>query len=554
MYNLHPKINIKAENVIEKDLDCIISKIEAKKLIVECYHGVDYVALEEKILSKFPAHKLIKMDDYFIETTEYMERVRDVVTDDRVFGKMNDFEIKAFYKEGTISEVQAAFDRAEKVIVYGVGASYIQNADKVIYLDLARWEIQLRYRKGLCNFNMDNVDMEIITKFKIGYFLDWRMCDKIKRGIKFDYLLDTNNGFKLIHYTDYKEGLDKAVKTPFRLVPYFDPGVWGGNWMKQEFNLPENGSNYAWSFDGVVEENSVLLNYGEDFIEIPAINVLFNNPKGLLGDYVYGIYGAEWPIRFDYLDTMNGQNLSLQVHPKKEYIKEKFNMAYTQDESYYFMDCKDEAFVYLGTQTGIDVEDFKEDLLRAERGEISFPAEKYVNKIPVKKHDHVSIPAGTIHCSGADTVVLEISATPYIFTFKLWDWDRVGFNGLPRPIHLTHGFENIDFYKNTEWVTENLVSRFDGSLDVQKTGLHPDEPIDTFRYRTSTSNVHNFEERCVMGNLVSGEKMMISSPTGEFEDYSVNYAETFIIPGDVTEFEIKSCDGKEIMYLLANIR
>ncbi|MBM6901455.1 hypothetical protein H6B10_17730, partial [Gemmiger formicilis] len=41
--------------------------------------------------------------------------------------------------------------------------------------------------------------------------------------------------------------------------PFIHPGVWGGNWMKDHFELPENGSNYAWSFDGVPEENSLLL-------------------------------------------------------------------------------------------------------------------------------------------------------------------------------------------------------------------------------------------------------------------------------------------------------
>ena len=65
-----------------------------------------------------------------------------------------------------------------------------------------------------------------------------------------------------------------------------------------------------------------------------------------------------------------------------------------------------------------------------------FDAEKYVEKWPIKKHDHILIPAGTVHCSGADTVVLEISATPYIFTFKLWDWGRMGLDGKPRPISI----------------------------------------------------------------------------------------------------------------------
>ena len=131
-------------------------------------------------------------------------------------------------------------------------------------------------------------------------------------------------------------------------------------------------------------------------------------------------------VFFDLLDTMGGQNLSLQVHPLTEYIYEKFGMPYTQDESYYLLDADEdeETYVYLGLKEGVDKKEMGRELRAAEKGEELFPAEKYVNKIPVKKHDHVLIPAGTVHCSGKNTMVLEISATPYIFTFKLWDWGR----------------------------------------------------------------------------------------------------------------------------------
>ena len=145
---------------------------------------------------------------------------------------------------------------------------------------------------------------------------------------------------------------------------------------------------------------------------------------------------------------MDGGNLSLQVHPLKAYIKEKFGMSYTQDESYYFLDAKDEAFVYLGLQ-----EKVVPDAMVCRTGKVPknwshFDAEKYVQKWPVKKHDHVSIPAGTVHCSGANTVVLEISATPYIFTFKLWDWGSYGFRWKATSYFIRHGKECYSMEQN----------------------------------------------------------------------------------------------------------
>ncbi|WP_242851463.1 class I mannose-6-phosphate isomerase [Clostridium sp. DMHC 10] len=218
--------------------------------------------------------------------------------------------------------------------------------------------------------------------------------------------------------------------------------------MKDVCNLDKNEENFAWCFDGVPEENSLFLRYGDIRIEVPSINIVLYKPKELLGDKVYSRFGAEFPIRFDFLDTIEGQNLSLQVHPTTEYIQESFGMHYTQDESYYILDATDDASVYLGLKEGVNKEEMIKDLEDAQAGVIVFNAEKYINKFPAKTHDHFLIPAGTVHCSGSGAMVLEISATPYIFTFKLWDWGRVGLDGLPRPIHIEHGKKSNSMWQN----------------------------------------------------------------------------------------------------------
>lgn len=55
-------------------------------------------------------------------------------------------------------------------------------------------------------------------------------------------------------------------------------------------------------------------------------------------------------------------------------------------------------------------------------------------------------------------MVLEMRATPYIFTFKLWDWGRLGLDGRPRPIHLKHEVRNIQ-WDTTEWVKHKLINQ-----------------------------------------------------------------------------------------------
>jgi mannose-6-phosphate isomerase class I len=302
--------------------------------------------------------------------------------------------------------------------------------------------------------------------------------------------------------------------------------------------------NYAWGFDCVPEENSLLLKFGETTFEIPSIDLVLKKPVELLGETVYKKFGAEFPIRFDFLDTMDGGNLSLQVHPTTQYIKDKFGMEYTQDESYYLLDVKEGAHVYLGLRDDVVPENMIDELKRSQQAGTTFDAEKHVQKWPVNKHDHVLIPAGTVHCSGKDSVVLEISATPYIFTFKLWDWGRLGLDGKPRPINISHGEKVIQWDRKGSWTKENLINRFEkigegkGWIE-ERTGLHEFQFIETRRHWFTGTVPHHTHGGVNVINLVEGREVIVESPDRAFEPFIVHYAETFIVPAAVGAYTIR---------------
>ncbi|SCJ03283.1 Probable mannose-6-phosphate isomerase gmuF [uncultured Eubacterium sp.] len=292
-----------------------------------------------------------------------------------------------------------------------------------------------------------------------------------------------------------------------------------------------------------------------------ATNWKINNPDELLGAKVHSRFGKEFPIRFDYLDTMNGGNLSLQVHPLTEYIQEKFGMHYTQDESYYILDAKEGASVYLGVKENTDLNKMVTDLKKAQDGDYIFPDEKYVNKFPAKKHDHFLIPAGTVHCGGSNVVVLEISATPYIFTFKLWDWGRIGLDGKPRPVHIDHGKPNIQTSRTTKWVKENLVNNVQEIKETkdhkeERTGLHELEFIETRRHWFDSQITLQTKGSVNMLNLVEGEEAIVESIDGSFEPYEIHYGETFIIPAQIKEYKIipKTNNDQKLAIMQAYVR
>jgi mannose-6-phosphate isomerase class I len=263
---------------------------------------------------------------------------------------------------------------------------------------------------------------------------------------------------------------------------------------------------------------------------------------------------------------MEGQSLSLQVHPLTEYIQEHFGMHYTQDESYYILDATPQGKVYLGLKEGVSSHAVETALRQTDNGRGDFRADTYVQSWPAYKHDHFLIPAGTPHCSGAGTLVLEISATPYIFTFKLWDWNRMGLDGKPRPIHLTHGLSNIDYGRTTRWVEKNLVNRVreisdaDGTTEEQ-TGLHEREFIETRRHWFSHKVNHDTggtEAGSVhVLNLIEGREALIESPTDAFQPFVLHYAETVVIPAAVGAYTARpygEAEGKRCATIQASVR
>lgn len=536
--------------------------------VIECYQGV-YIEELEKHLPALGADLVIKADNLYHAEEKIRALTQRWVTDDRLFGHRASFTYQDFLDEEKVkvarNEMKA---QAGLTLVYGHGAFDVAGqADVVVYIDMARWEIQQRSRrKEIDGLGVSNREEDASRHYKRGYFVDWIVCDELKKRLlpMADYWMDTHvpENPKMITGDLLRQGLSKTAHRPFRVVPFFDPAPWGGQWMKEVCDLDRSKSNYGWCFDCVPEENSLYLEVEGELFEIPSINVVFHETKALLGAPVESRFGEDFPIRFDFLDTMGGGNLSLQVHPTTQYIRDTFGIYYTQDESYYLLDATDEATVYLGLKTDVCPEEMINELNEAQETSQPFDVEKFVNKWPAKKHDHYLIPNGTIHCSGSGAMVLEISATPSIFTFKLYDWGRLGLDGLPRPINIKHGSKVIQWERQTDLIRRDFINAVQPIAEgegwrEERTGLHENEFIETRRHWFTSTVTHPAGTGVNVLNLIEGEEAIVESPNGLFEPFVVHYAETFIIPASVGEYTIRPyglAEGKECATIKAYVR
>lgn len=536
-------------------------------VVVDCYPGVDHVELTSRLrasLDAQPADRARPSDDngatLLVVDTGSLLLARDALdallrpylTDDRVFGYraplvMTDV-LDAAALRTAAERVEAHRASGGGALVIGPGATLVHRGDLLVYADMPRWEIQQRLRRGAPNWLVDATGEEFLSRYKAGYFVEWRIADRWKVALfdRVDLFLDTTvpGDPRAVAGDAMRAALAEVVERPFRVVPFFDPGLWGGQWMKKRFELPPEAPNYAWGFDCVPEENALLLDFGECTLEVPSINVVLRHPERLLGPRVHSRFGAEFPIRFDFLDTIDGGNLSLQVHPDTGYAQARFAQPYTQDESYYLLEATPDACVYLGFTDGTTKEDLLEAIEEARDTGEALDVSRYVNRYPAARHDHFSIPAGTVHCAGAGCLVLEISATPYIYTFKLWDWGRTGMDGRPRPIHAERGRAVLRDDRDAAWAAAEVIGRVetvgdaDGVLE-ERTGLHPLEFIETRRHWFEGPVAHRTEGSVHVLNLVQGEGIVVESPDEAFAPFRAGFAETFIVPASVAEYTVR---------------
>ncbi len=366
--------------------------------------------------------------------------------------------------------MQALESAKVPTLVYGLGAlseGLVAAYDLRIWMDITPKQAVLNFKNGLAVNMGCEAALPYNEMMRRNYYIDFEVAIEnrwalIRQG-KIDWYITASDPLRMILLPFETLGriFDEVNHRPFRCRPVYLEGVWGGYYIKRLRNLPADMRNCAWVFDMIPMEVSLAILLEGTEVEVPFFTFVMIQGEKLLGKKAYEAFGGYFPIRFNYDDTYHSSgNMSIQCHPGAAYVTKNHGELGRQDESYYVCLTGQGAATYLGFQEENSCEAFLALADKAQSTGELVDYQKYVYAVESKPGTQVMIPAGTIHASGQNQVILEIgSLTVGSYTYKLYDYQRLDpITEKPRPIHLKMGRENLYPERTKEWVLENVLN------------------------------------------------------------------------------------------------
>lgn len=486
--------------------------------------------------------ELVDIRDRYASWEEILRRTADSeLPGDAVFALLSPHSISMLF-----DDPPSLPERRGVVLVHGPGSGLVPH-DLLWYADVPKRVSLEAVQRGEAG-NLGQRPPEAGTEQRL-LFVDWPILDRHKQTIapSLDRLVDVSDPLRprSLPGDALRATLHDLAGRPFRTRPTFLPGPWGGQWLRKRLGIATDAPNLAWSYELITPESGILLG-DQQPVEVGFELLMSLEGQRILGTRLTGRFGVSFPIRFDYLDTLDGGHLSLQCHPTPAYARETFGLEYTQHESYYVMETTPGARIFLGLRDDVRLEEFRAAAERAEEG-VGLDADRFVSTHPAEQHRLYLIPAGTVHASGAGNVVLEISATPYLYTLRFYDWLRRDLDDRLRPVHVHHAFANLDERRRggaiPELMPEPAVVRSDNGSTELELGTHPDLFFAVHRLDFHDEIDCDTGGRFDVLNLVAGEEAEIVTEGGDV--HPLAYAETIVVPAAVGRYTVRRVRGPD---------
>jgi len=538
-------------------------------IALDGYYGVDWSVFFDffnDLKNENIPLKVINIRNIFKEKKFAWKKVEENLIFDKHFGRVFKGDIEDFLDTNKLESLKKEIEEFRKnnegfLFIVGEGAfnkKLEKSYDFVIYIDLTRE----KFLQSLQNNDIWLVDSEnlkdsgaadvglSISAFKFSQYILTPIFDKHRRKLlkKMNYYVLLEETPKIMDRKFFEDVNNELASKPFKLKPLYIQGPWGGQWIKKIRKLGNDYKVCAWAFEAVTMDMGLLVNVNDILnFELPFSTFLAMEKEKIMGEKTFKRFKYFFPIRIHYDDSYDGDNMAIQVHPNKNYVKKNFNEEIGQHEAYYIIKRKKDAGVFLGINENINIKEFYEQARKAEVEKVPLDYKKYVAFHPSKEGDLFLIPAGTVHALGKNQVCLEIG-TSYGYTFHIYDYLRPDLKGNLREIHLNHAFNSLKTYRDKKWVKKSLIPN---PIEIRKyknskellLGRRREMIFEVRRLEIDEEWKDNANDKFHILVLVKGKKAKIFSKKDKESSVDIDYTRTIIIPANFGEYFIK-CRGK----------
>ncbi len=223
---------------------------------------------------------------------------------------------------------------------------------------------------------------------------------------------------------------------PLLFTPVFKDYIWGGrNLEKLGRELPTKGI-IAESWDIAAHKDGVSMVSNGIFSGYSLIELQDELGLDLIGkNNQWAQERGKFPLLIKLLDAK--RSLSVQVHPDDHYALANEKNELGKTEMWLVLHAKKGAEIILGVSAGTTPKKFRTGI---EKGNL----EPHLHYLPVKTGDHICVPAGTLHAIMDGIIIAEIQQNSNT-TYRVYDWNRVDTDGIPRPLHIDKALDVINF-------------------------------------------------------------------------------------------------------------
>jgi mannose-6-phosphate isomerase len=224
-----------------------------------------------------------------------------------------------------------------------------------------------------------------------------------------------------------------------KLVPLLKPAIWGGRRLAASLGraLPEGVDvGESWEVVDLSGDQSLVADGPLAGTTLGDLRVA--RAASLLG--AASLLDGRFPLVLKFIDARTA--LSVQVHPGPDACRRLGSGARPKTEAWYVIAADPGSVLYAGLVPGVDRGAFEAAIAGGD-------VERTLHRREVRAGDVVFVPAGTAHAIGGGILLAEVQQSSDT-TYRVFDWNRVGADGRPRPLHVEQALASIDFSRAGE--------------------------------------------------------------------------------------------------------